>query len=84
LSREVDLVPLNWVRVAWTVGIAALGFIVFFIYLEYDSEYQRRLSELGPIGAKAAAKAPAKTVPTSPAASKRRVPKRSRRYRLRR
>ena len=76
--------PLNWVRVAWTVGIAALGFIVFFIYLEYDSEYQRRLSELGPIGAKAAAKAPSKTVPTSAAASKRRLPKRSRRYRLRR
>ena len=66
------------------MGIAALGFIVFFIYLEYDSEYQRRLSELGPIAAKAAPKAPSKTVPPSPAASKRRVPKRSRRYRLRR
>ncbi len=75
--------PVNWVRVAWTVGIAALGFIVFFFYIEYDEEYKRRLSELGPIATKVSPGTPSKR-PSPASTPKRKLPKKSRKYRLRR
>lgn len=70
--------PVNWVRLSWTLAVVVLALMVFFIYTEYVSTFQRKYGNIEIHGESGTAVVKKKE-PT-----RRRVPRRSRRYRLRR
>jgi len=71
-------VPVNWVRLSWTLAVAALGLMVFFIYMEYISTFQQKYGNIEVHGESGA------TVVEKREPTRRRLPRKSRRYRLRR
>ena len=70
----------NWSRLAWTIGLAALGLLAFFIYVEYMQRY-RANSDL--VEKKTRRTAQAQQPKAKPTPS-RRLPRSSRKYRKRR
>jgi len=73
---------LNWVRIAWTLAFAVLGLLAFFVYIDYSNQARQREAEIeAALGMKAG---PGAGKPTAKAATTRPLPRRSRKYRMKR
>lgn len=76
--------PLNWVRVAWTLAFAILALLAFFIYIDYSDEFRQRSAQLEQIAGTARGKASQGKSSTKAGGQPRPLPRRSRKYRMRR
>jgi len=75
---------LNWLRVAWTLAFAILALLAFFVYLDYSNEFRQRSAELERIAGSGPGEASKGKSPARAAGPPRTLPRRSRKYRMRR
>ena len=80
----MDDLALNWVRVAWTLAFAILALLAFFVYIDYSNLFRERSAELEGMMASGPGKAGGGKSGAKPTTSPRSLPRRSRKYRMRR
>lgn len=72
-------------RISWTLAFTVLGLMVFFIYIEYMSEFRARSKEFEAFAATSPGpRGEGKEKPIKAVAPPRPLPRRSRKYRMRR